>query len=144
MAGRVAEYSAQTVLDGLYLFSNSSLGQQLTINDFCADFINALSCGKIFIEYSDHDQKPIGCMTWCFLTDEQADLMTTEGYTPTLEDYTRNAGDQLWMFWTIALQENGRSLAYKVKKLFNEMYGRKKVYWVRDTDFHTRIHRGHS
>ena len=52
--------------------------------------------------------------------------MTTEGYTPTLEDYTRDAGDQLWMFWTIALQENGRSLAYKVKKLFNEMYGRKK------------------
>lgn len=142
VAGRVAENTAQSVIDGLYLFSNCSLGQELTINDFCSDYVNALANGKVFIEYAE--SRPIGCMTWCFLTEDQARSMTSTGYTPTLEDYQKNDGDQLWVFWTVALDGNGRRLAYQVKRLLNSLYGRRTLFWVRDTDFYVRIHRGHS
>ena len=70
--------------------------------------------------------------------------MTSTGYTPTLEDYQKNDGDQLWVFWTVALDGNGLRLANKVRRLLNSLYGRRALFWVRDTDFHVRIHRGHS
>jgi len=136
-----AVYSAQTVLDGLYLFSNSSLGDELTINEFCHQYVNPLVSGKVCIQYEDTN-KPTGCNTWCFLTDEQAALMTTTGFWPSLEDYQRNDGDQLWVFWTVSIAGKGVEQIRNLRKLGKKMYGTRPVYFVRDIDFHQRLRRG--
>lgn len=136
-----AEYSAQTVLDGLYLFSNSSLADDLTVKEFCDQYVNALVNGKVVIQYDEND-KPTGCNTYCFLTDEQASLMTTTGFWPSLEDYQREDGDQLWVFWTVSIAGRGVQQLLNLRKWGRKMYGKRPVYFVRDIDFHQRLRRG--
>ena len=59
--------------------------------------MSAYDNDKLHVYYDDND-KPIGFITYCFLTDKEAETLTW--YGP--EAFKRDSGDQLWFIDMVA------------------------------------------
>lgn len=140
---KTAERNSQSVLDSLYLVSNVSFGNEWTVNDFCADIVNAISGEKLVFQYKEGTPRPVGLQTYCFLNDEENRQNLEGGFCPTQETYLRDTGDHLWFYWTVMSPEGcGRKFMWQLRNFLKPKYGKTPVYYFRDTDNFSKIHRG--
>tara|TARA_S200000501_G_scaffold349036_1_gene364793 strand:+ start:347 stop:784 length:438 start_codon:yes stop_codon:yes gene_type:complete len=137
-----ATATAQSVLDLLYLVSNSRFGEEWTVTEFCGELLDALTAEKVLLQYLDDDVKPVAFTTYCFLTEEEATLNEEEGFYPSLETYQRKDGDQIWSYWTVVSKKgNGFNLMRQARNFLRPTYGVRPVYFFRDYDL-SKTHRG--
>jgi hemolysin-activating ACP:hemolysin acyltransferase len=130
----------KAVLDMLYILSNSPLGKDFAVNNFCSDFINPLVADKVYIDYSQG--LPSGMATWCFLSNQQAEKYVNGEYSPTAEDYQRTSGDQLWGMWFVSLTGEARRLYKLTTKQLLDKHGPQEILWLRTKDSSPKTHRG--
>lgn len=122
--------NSKLVVDGLYLFSQSEYHSQYTLTAFNHYLILPLLHDKLRIFY-DND-KPVSLVTWCWLSDEKADLFLSDQYTPTEDDYVLQSGDQLWGIEYIAPFGHARQTMRNMRRISSELYGPKTaVHWQR-------------
>jgi len=140
---KLAEPNSQSVLDALYLVSNVNFGNEWTVNDFCGDIVNAITANKVLFQYKEGISRPVGLQTFCFLTNEEAEQNIGGGFSPTQETYLRETGDQLWFYWTAMSPDGcGRKFMWQIRHFLQPRYGKTPVYFFRDTDNFSKIHRG--
>ena len=138
-----AESSSQSVLDALYLVSNVKFGNEWTVNDFCADIVNAICGGKLIFQYKEGIARPVGLQTYCFLNDKESKQNLEEGFSPTQETYLRDTGDHLWFYWTVVSPDGcGRKFMWQMRDFLRPKIGKTPVKFFRDTDNCSKTRRG--
>lgn len=131
----------QAVLDGLYLFSNSKDHRHYSISEFLSYLVYPVLHNKIQFFYEDG--KPVGLVTWCYLSNEKAQAFKDDEYILQEEDYLAESGDQLWGIEFIApFGTHTFKIMRRMKEVHRDRYGSTRtVYWRR---FKARklIHKG--
>lgn len=120
---------SDTVLDGLFLFNQSDAHLRYSLSEFNAYFVFPLLHDKARIFY-DGD-KPIGLVTWVWLTDDEAQGLLDSTWSPSEETYARDEGDQLWGIEFIAPYGHTRQIMRSMRTLSKELYGDAPVNWRR-------------
>ena len=124
----------QDILDGIYLFSHTEHANNLTVAEFVTDFINPLTTGNAVLYYAEKPngvKTPAGLTTWCWFTNEEAEAFKRGEFNPTLEDYARESGDQLWGIWMLAPFGHFRQVWKQMSDHCQMLYGPQKVHWIR-------------
>jgi len=122
--------SAQSVVDGLYLFNQSPSHRGYTLVQFQHYFLLPLLHEKVRIFY-DGD-KPVALVTWCWLTEDESRRFLGEALCPAEEHYARQTGDQLWGVEFIAPFGHARRVMREMKKYSQQQYGHgETVHWRR-------------
>lgn len=138
--------SPQNVLDGIYLFSHTEFANKVSVAEFCADYINPLTTGHAVLYYSEKANGlkiPAGLTTWCWFTNEEAEAFKRGEFNPSLEDYARESGDQLWGIWMLAPFGHLRPVWKQMSDHCQKLYGPQKVHWLRvNKDTTDKIHKG--
>lgn len=90
-------------------------------------------CIRLYYE----NNKPVGLITWCWLTDTDAELFLQDKYHPTELDYESDLpmSRQLWGMEFIAPYGHTRQMMRSIKRSIEDKYGPQKVHWRR---FHSR------
>ena len=131
----ISQSNAQSVLDGLFLFNQSQEHSGYCIWEFNNYFIYPLLHGKVRLFYEDN--KPIGLVTWCFLSEERSQQFADEEIVLEEDDYLANEGDQLWGVEFIAPYGHARTIMRRMKELHREVYpneyNQRPVRWKRIT-----------
>lgn len=128
--------TAKAVVDGLYLFNQSDAHLVYTLAEFNSFFIYPLLAGKCRIFY-DGD-KPIGLVTWAWLTDEEAEAFLNMDWQPEEATYSRDRSDQLWGIEFIAPYGDARKVMREMRKISKHLYGDTKCNWRRLHDPYTK------
>lgn len=81
--------------------------------------------GKIKIFYED--DKPVGLVTWCFLSEEKGRDFVDDRHTLTEEDYLATDGEELWAIEVIAPFGHVRPIIKAMSNLHRDTYGTKRV-----------------
>jgi len=84
----------KAVVDSLFLFNQSPDHRLYTLVDFNHFCIFPIIHSKARLFYDEG--KPIGLVTWCWLTDEESQDFLDEKWAPDEKTYQRNIGDMLW------------------------------------------------
>jgi cytolysin-activating lysine-acyltransferase len=122
--------NSKAVVDSLYLFNQSPDHRIYTLTEFNSYLIFPLLHDKLRIFYENG--KPVSLVTWCWFTNEQAELFLNEQYQPVESDYARDNGDQLWGIEFIAPYGHARQTMRQMKTLHRECYGKSQiVHWRR-------------
>lgn len=122
--------NSQSVVDSLYLFNQSPSHRLYTLVEFNHYLIYPLLHGKIRIFYEN--QQPISLVTWCWFSDEQAQLFLEGEYDPTEDDYKKDWDDQLWGIEFIAPYGHSRQTMRRMKELSHTLYrDNNYVHWRR-------------
>jgi cytolysin-activating lysine-acyltransferase len=122
--------NSKAVVDSLYLFNRSPFHSMYTLRAFNSYLILPLLHDKLRIFYEG--EKPVSLVTWCWFTDEQADLFLNDEYVPTESDYARTTGEQLWGLEFIAPFGHAKQTMREIKRLYLERYGKPEiVHWRR-------------
>ena len=118
------------VVDGLKLFSLSDFHKNYTLREFTHYFLYPLKHKKIRFFYEDN--KPIGLVTWCFLSNKKSDAFFEDKYVVQEEDYMADQGDQHWCIEYIAPYGDALKVARGMQKHFRNLYpGYHKTNWKR-------------
>jgi hemolysin-activating ACP:hemolysin acyltransferase len=138
--------STQEVFDGIYLFSHTEFANEVSVAEFCTDYINPLTTGHAKLYYAEKPNGimgPAGLTTWCWFTNEEAQAFKAGEFNPTLEDYRRESGDQLWGIWMLAPFGHLRQVWRQMSDHCQKLYGPQKVHWLRvNKETPEKIHRG--
>jgi len=136
----------QDILDGIYLFSHTEHANNLTVAEFVTDFINPLTTGNAVLYYAEKPngvKTPAGLTTWCWFTNEQADAFARGEFSPSLDDYAKRSGDQLWGVWMLAPFGHFKQVWKQMSDTCQSVYGPQKVHWIRlGKDTTNKIHEG--
>jgi len=136
--------SAQSVVDGLYLFNHSPDHRIYTLVEFNHFLVFPVIHQKVRFFYEDG--KPIGLVTWCWLTEQEADEFLAERFMPDEEHYRRpdTTQDQyqLWGIEFIAPFGHARSVMRAMRD-YQKQHRKKteKVRWRRLKSPDTEIRR---
>lgn len=126
------------VLAGLYLFGKSDFHRQYSISDFNSYMIFPLLNDKVQIFY-DGDL-PIGIVTWCWFTDEEARDFLNHQWTPPEECYQRNTGDQLWVIEMISTHGQAYKMVRFIRSKLSDLYGTGGVFFFRRSHTPQKLH----
>ena len=112
--------NSKAIADGLKLFINSNSYSRYRLEDINTYLILPIYNNRIRIFYQE--EKPIGLITWCWLTKEKANKFLQYKYDPVEEDYkdTEINNKQLWCLDFISTKGKAKQL-----------YGKNKVHWRR-------------
>lgn len=132
----------QAVLDGLRLMEVGDIHSRYTPSEVISYLLLPIENNKIRLFYA-YD-KPIGLVTWCWLTPDKATLFLSDKYTLQEEDYQLEnpGGDyQLWGVEFIAPYGHARQVMRDLRELHKELYGTtSKVHFRRFYDRH-KLHK---
>lgn len=120
---------------GLELFRASPSHRTYSVQDVYIYLQLPIKHGKIRLYYEN--DKPVGLITWCWLTDKDAELFLQDQYHPTEDDYKYDSpmSKQLWGMELIAPYGHTRKMIRAIRHTTEELYGPQKVNWRR---FHSR------
>lgn len=125
-----------SVVDGLYLFNQSPAHLGYTLDEFNRYFVYPLLAGKARIFYEG--DRPIGLVTWVWLTDEESDGFLNLDWSPSEETYARDEGEQLWGVEFIAPYGHARQIMRAMRNTSRDLYGDVPVNWRRFYDPHKK------
>lgn len=126
------------VLAGLYLFGKSDFHRHYTISDFNSYLIFPLLNDKVQIFY-DGDL-PVGIVTWCWFTDEEAKDFINHQWTPPEEAYKRTTGDQLWVIEMISTHGQAPKMMRFLRRKLAELYGTGGTAYFRRSHTPQKLH----
>lgn len=129
------------VVDALFLFNQSEEHTGYCLFEFNAYAIYPMLHGKMRIFYDDEGTKPIGLVTWAYLSEEKGEQFFDNAYMLDEPDYVPEDGDQLWGIEFIAPYGNVRQIMKAMKQVYYDLYKQPKrsVHWKRLTnDKHCR------
>jgi len=127
-----------TVLDGLFLFAVSENHRYYTVYELFHYFIYPLMHDKVRVWY-DENNKPIGLVTWCFLSTERAAAFLNDDCLLEEKDYMADEGDEFWGIELIAPFGHARKIMTDLKTQYRKKYGKQRpIYWRR---MHQPYHR---
>ena len=126
--------SAQSILDGLYLFNQSPDHRIYTLVEFNHFLVFPVLHQKA--RFFHEEGKPVGLVTWCWLTEQEADEFLAECFMPDEEHYRRpdDTQDQyqLWGIEFIAPFGHACQIMRAMREFHNTQRGSKeKVRWRR-------------
>jgi hemolysin-activating ACP:hemolysin acyltransferase len=126
---------SQALEDGLELFRQSESHSRYRVTDIYTYLQLPIKHHKIRIYYEFN--KPVGLITWCWLSDTDAELFLQDKYHPTESDYEYDSpmSKQLWGMEFIAPYGHTRQMIRAIKRSIEETHGPQKVNWRR---FHSR------
>tara|TARA_R110000824_G_scaffold400681_1_gene608814 strand:+ start:132 stop:551 length:420 start_codon:yes stop_codon:yes gene_type:complete len=123
--------NSKAIADGLKLFINSNSYSRYRLEDINTYLILPIYNNRIRIFYQE--EKPIGLITWCWLTKEKANKFLQYKYDPVEEDYkdTEINNKQLWCLDFISTKGKAKQMITSVRKEHAKLYGKNKVHWRR-------------
>ena len=132
----------KAIANGLTLFLSSGPHKKYSLRDINTYLVLPVLNNRVRIFYKQ-DDKPVGLITWCWLTKDKANRFLQYEYDPVQEDYedTNIEDKQLWGLDFISTTGKARQMMASVRKEHNELYNRSKVHWRRfsnPTKEHTR------
>jgi hemolysin-activating ACP:hemolysin acyltransferase len=124
---------ADALVDVLYLFNQSEEHIGYCLFEFNAYAIYPMLHGKMRMFYDGN--KPIGLVTWAFLSNDKAEQFSEDAYMLDEVDYVPEDGDQLWGIEYIAPFGNVRQIMKSMKQVYYDLYDKPKrsVHWKRLT-----------
>ena len=126
---------SEALVQALELFRASPSHSKYSVNDIYIYLQLPIKqhCIRLYYENS----KPVGLITWCWLSEADAELFLQGKYHPKEQDYTLDTpmSQQLWGMEFIAPYGHARKMMRAIKHTTEELYGPQKVHWRR---FHSR------
>lgn len=119
---RIDRYKA--VVDGIELFSEGDIHSKYNLEELNTYLLLPIKYNRIRFYYEG--DKPIGLITWCWLSPTHSDLFIDDEYQPVEEDYQReNPGEDylLWGIEFIAPYGHTRKMMSTIRKEHRELYG---------------------
>ena len=115
----IDKYTA--VVDGISLLELGDTHSYYTPSEVNTFLLLPIEHNKIRIYYED--TKPIGLITWCWLSTTKSNLFLNDKYQPTAEDYKQDTSDDLWGMEFIAPFGHTRKMMRSIRKTTTELYG---------------------
>ena len=120
----------KAIVDGLRLFKESTWHKDYNIEDVFRYLIAPLKHNRLRLYYQK--DKPIGLVTWCWLSKENGQKFLNNDYYITEADYVSDIGEELWGVELLAPYGNARQVMRLIRKEHTNVYGRnEKVNWRR-------------
>tara|TARA_R110002126_G_scaffold101930_3_gene234002 strand:- start:2449 stop:2871 length:423 start_codon:yes stop_codon:yes gene_type:complete len=120
----------KALADGLELFKNSKWHKVYNVDDVYRYLIAPIKYNRIRLYYQE--DKPIGLVTWCWLSKEDGQRFLNNGYYITESDYVSDTNEELWGIELLAPYGNARQVFSLIRKEHTNVYGRnEKVNWRR-------------
>ena len=120
----------KALADGLELFKNSKWHKVYNVDDVYRYLIAPIKYNRIRLYYQE--DKPIGLVTWCWLSKEDGQRFLNNDYYITESDYVSDTNEELWGIELLAPYGNARQIFSLIRKEHTNVYGRnEKVNWRR-------------
>jgi hemolysin-activating ACP:hemolysin acyltransferase len=120
----------KALADGLELFKNSRWHKVYNVDDVYRYLIAPIKYNRIRLYYQE--DKPIGLVTWCWLSKEDGQRFLNNDYYITESDYVSDTNEELWGIELLAPYGNARQVFSLIRKEHTNVYGRnEKVNWRR-------------
>ena len=120
----------KALADGLELFRQSKWHTVYNVNDIHRYLIAPIKHNRIRLYYKKN--KPIGLVTWCWLSKEDGQRFLNNDYYITESDYVSDTNEELWGIELLAPYGNARQVFSLIRKEHTNVYGRnEKVNWRR-------------
>ena len=121
---------SKALADGLELFKQSKWHKVYNLNDIHRYLIAPIKYNRIRLYYQE--DKPIGLVTWCWLTKEAGSNLLQNQYHITEEDYIADDKEELWGIEFVTPYGNAREVMSMIRKEHNKLYQRQeKINWRR-------------
>ena len=115
---------------GIELFRQSKWHRDYNVEDIYRYLVSPIEHNRIRLYY-EYD-KPIGLVTWCWLSKEDGKKFLDNNYYITDKDYVSDKDEELWGIEFIAPYGNARQVMRLIRKEHADVYGRnEKVHWRR-------------
>ena len=119
--------------DARFLFLRSEHHKNFDSNELYSYLV--LPCKKNAIRLYYREGKPIGLVTWCWLTPEKAEDFVNFEYLLLESDYEKREGTELWGLDFITPYGDARKVFSLIKEEYKNVYGEEtKVKWRRAKD----------
>lgn len=124
--------------DALHLFNLSPIHRRYTVEDLQTYLLLPVKYDTLRIYYQDG--KPVGLVTWCWMTEENGRAFLNDQYHPTKEDhdFDLSEGKELWGMEFITPHGHAKQVMKLIKQACLDLYGHSDVYWRR---FSNRQHK---
>ena len=120
----------KALADGLELFKHSKWHKVYNVGDVYRYLIAPIKYNRIRLYYQE--DKPIGLVTWCWLSKEDGQRFLNNDYYITESDYVSDTNEELWGIELLAPYGNARQVFSLIRKEHTNVYGRnEKVNWRR-------------
>ena len=115
---------------GIELFRQSKWHKDYNVEDIYRYLVSPVEHNRIRLYY-EYD-KPIGLVTWCWLSKEDGKKFLDNNYYITDKDYVSDKDEELWGIELLAPYGNARQVMRLIRKEHADVYGRnEKVHWRR-------------
>ena len=114
----------RAVGDSIELLTKGDTHSKYTPSEVISYLLLPINTNKIRLYYVD--DKPIGLVTWCWLSPTKASSFLEDSYTPTEDDYKLDnpGGDyQLWGIEFIAPYGHTLQMMRTIRREYKELYG---------------------
>tara|TARA_R100001369_G_C3204722_1_gene146597 strand:- start:71 stop:493 length:423 start_codon:yes stop_codon:yes gene_type:complete len=130
----VLDYN-KAIADGLTLFTGSHSHQRYNLFDITTYLVLPIKNNRVRLFY-EQESRPVGLVTWCWLTEYRAQKLLQYEYNPVQEDYedTDIENKQLWGLDFISTTGKAKQMMTSVRQEHAKLYGKAKVYWRRFSD----------
>tara|TARA_R110002167_G_scaffold37279_1_gene116929 strand:+ start:2929 stop:3351 length:423 start_codon:yes stop_codon:yes gene_type:complete len=120
----------KALADGLELFKHSVWHRVYNVVDVYRYLIAPIKYNRTRLYYQE--DKPIGLVTWCWLSKEDGQRFLNNDYYITESDYVSDTNEELWGIELLAPYGNARQIFSLIRKEHTNVYGRnEKVNWRR-------------
>jgi len=115
---------------GIELFRQSKWHKDYNVEDIYRYLVSPIEHNRIRFYY-EYD-KPIGLVTWCWLSKEDGKKFLDNNYYITDKDYVSDKDEELWGIELLAPYGNARQVMRLIRKEHADVYRRsEKVNWRR-------------
>lgn len=124
--------SSKALSDSLGLFRKSYWHRDYTVEDIYRYLVAPIQHDRIRIFYQGDE--PVGLITWCWLSKEDAEAFLKNQYYITEDDYLYDDKDELWGIEFIAPYGHASQMMRSIRATYKELYGtrlKEKVNWRR-------------
>jgi len=114
----------KAVVDGVELFNEGDIHSKYSLKELYTFLLLPVKYNRIRIYYKG--DKPIGLITWCWLSPTHSDLFIDDKYQPVEEDYQRENPREDYLLWGIefiAPYGHTRQMMRTIRKEHRELYG---------------------
>ena len=120
----------KAIVDSLELLKQSKWHKIYNVEDVYRYIIAPIKHNRIRLYYKD--SKPVGLVTWCWLSKENGQRFLDSEYYITESDYVSDVGDELWGIEFIAPYGNAMQIMKLIHKEHTRVYERtENIHWRR-------------